>query len=103
MNRLEQFASEHSLLLRKDDCQDLLIPAKVGHIYEHSASLLGVLLSESNRYTSRILLDRRRLLLKAGLKAKLDLCKYPDWDPEDDEEVQARFGCHRPSANDFSP
>jgi hypothetical protein len=100
MSQIEQFASQHNLLLRKDGCRDLLIPAKLGHIYEHSASLLGVLLSESDRYTNRILLDRRRLLLKAGLKAKLDLCKHPDWDPEDDEEVQARFGCHRASATD---
>jgi hypothetical protein len=67
MSQIEQFASQHNLLLRKDECRDFMIPGKLGHIYEHSASLLGVLFSESDRYTDRILLDRRRQLLKAGL------------------------------------
>jgi hypothetical protein len=67
MSQIEQFASKHNLLFRKDECRDSTIPARPGHIYEHSASLLGVLFSESDRYTNRILLDRRRQLFKAGL------------------------------------
>ena len=91
MNRLQQFASKHNLLLRKDECQDLLIPAKLGHIYEHSASLLGVLFSESDRYTNRILLDRRRQLLKAGLSLHQagDAESIFLFDPTNSAETQA--------------
>ena len=67
MNRLEQFASEHKLRLRKDECWDLMVSAKLGHIYEHGPGVLGVVLSESDRYSNKILLARRRQLVKAGL------------------------------------
>jgi hypothetical protein len=67
MSQIEQFAYKHNLRLRKDECGDLMVPAKLGHIYEHSTSLLGVVFSESDRHGTRILLDRRRQLLKAGL------------------------------------
>lgn len=68
MNRLEQFACEHKLRLRKDECGDMMIPAKLGHIYEHGAGLFGVVLFESAEVSNKILLARRRQLLKAGLK-----------------------------------
>lgn len=67
MIQLKQFASEHGLRLKRDKCRDLMIPAKLGHIYEHGAGLFGVVFSESARHRSRILLARRRQLLKAGL------------------------------------
>jgi hypothetical protein len=68
MNRLEQFAYKQNLRLKKDDCGDLMIPAKLGHIYEHSDLLLGVVLSESPKYSRKKLLPRRRQLVKAGFK-----------------------------------
>ncbi len=67
MNRLEQFASEYKLRLRKDECGDLMVFAKLGHIYEHGPGAFGVVFSESDRYSNRILLARRRQLVKAGL------------------------------------
>jgi hypothetical protein len=68
MIHLEQFASERGLRLKRDECRDLMIPAKLGHIYEHGAGLFGVVLSESAGHSNKILLARRRQLLKAGLK-----------------------------------
>ncbi len=67
MNRLEQFASEYKLRLRKDECGDLMVSAKLGHIYEHGPGVLGVVFSESGRYSNKILLARRRQPFKAGL------------------------------------
>jgi hypothetical protein len=67
MNRLEQFACEHELRLRKDECGDLMISAKLGHIYEHGPAVLGVVFSESDQYSNKILRARRRQLVKAGL------------------------------------
>lgn len=65
---IKQFASDYSLRLEKDECRDLVIPAKLGHIYGHGGGLFGVVLSESARYSNKVLLARRRQLLKAGLK-----------------------------------
>lgn len=67
MNRLEQFASEHKLRLKKDECGDHQVPAKLGHIYEHGPGVFGVVFSESDRYSNKILLARRRRLVNAGL------------------------------------
>lgn len=67
MNRLEQFASERRLRLRKDECGDLMVSAKLGHIYEHGPGVLGVVFSESDQYSNKILLARRRQLVKVGL------------------------------------
>lgn len=64
---IKQFASEHGLRLEKDECRDLVIPAKLGHIYEHGAGLFGVVFSESTQYSNRILRARRPQVLKAGL------------------------------------
>jgi len=68
MNQLEQFACQHRLRLTKDECGDLMVCAKLGHIYEHGPDVLGVVFSESDRYSNKILLARRRQLLNAGLK-----------------------------------
>jgi hypothetical protein len=67
MNRLEQFASEHKLRLIKDECGDLMVSAQLGHIYEHGPGVFGAVLSESDQYSNKILLARRRQLVKAGL------------------------------------
>ena len=67
MNRLEQFACEHKLRVRKDECGDPMVCAKFGHIYEHGPDVLGVVFSESDRNSNKVLLARRRQLVKAGL------------------------------------
>ena len=49
---LNNFAEQHRLTIMKDDCGDVIIPGKYGHLYEYSSDKLGVCVmsSSGNRY-----------------------------------------------------
>jgi hypothetical protein len=43
LNMLEQFADQHRLRAKTDDCGEVIIPGKIGQLYQHSENELGVL------------------------------------------------------------
>ena len=43
-NLLADFAARHCLRVRRDECGDLVIPGKLGHLYEHSSTELGLMI-----------------------------------------------------------
>ena len=80
MNNIEVLASKLRLKTRHDECGELIVPGKVGHIYLHDAGRhkFGLVLEDrrSNPDPSdRRLPAKRRKALKAGFELHLD-CDY---------------------------
>jgi hypothetical protein len=67
---LARFAEPYRLRLKRDNCGESIINGKFGHLYEHAAGLLGLVLEESRngRSKSRSLLARRRKASAAGFR-----------------------------------
>jgi hypothetical protein len=63
------FAERYRVRVQRDDCGEQLICGKFGHIYQHAAGLLGLVLEEprSGKSKRRSLLARRRKAFAAGL------------------------------------
>ena len=67
---IEQFAAQHNLNTRWDDCNNPTIPDKVGHIFEgYSGVLLGVYVSA---VSPRAWTYAKRKLTAAGMRIKQD-------------------------------
>jgi hypothetical protein len=67
---LARFAEPYRLRLKRDNCGESIINGKFGHLYEHAAGLLGLVLEESRngRSKSRSLLARRHKASAAGFR-----------------------------------
>lgn len=67
---MAEFAEHYRLRVRRDACGDLVAPAKFGHLYAHTAGLIGLVLEDARNGQSRgrSLLARRRKALAAGLR-----------------------------------
>jgi len=80
MNTIEVLASTLRLKTEHDECGELIVPGKVGHIYLHDAGRhkFGLVLEDrANRSdpSGRRLPAKRRKALKAGFELYLD-CDY---------------------------
>jgi hypothetical protein len=64
------FANRYRLRIRRDACGDAITPGRFGHLYEHGAGLLGLVLEDARNGQSRCrsLLARRRKALAAGFR-----------------------------------
>ncbi len=67
---LSQFVERHRLRVKRDASGDLIAPAKFGHLYAHTAGLIGLVLEDARNGQSRgrSLLARRRKALAAGFR-----------------------------------
>jgi hypothetical protein len=67
---LAAFAEHYCLRLKRDSCGEPIIHGKFGHLYEHGAGLLGLVLEEprNGRSRCRTLLARRRKAFAAGFR-----------------------------------
>ena len=66
---LEQFATTYNLRVRRDECGDLIVPAKHGHLYQADEGKVGVCFLDnppSQASKGKALLSRRRQGLAAG-------------------------------------
>jgi hypothetical protein len=74
---IEDFAEQYSLKTRRDECNDIIIPGKFGHIYDNEGrGLLGVVYMPDphGKYDFNPIRwgNRRRNLLAAGCQIKND-------------------------------
>ena len=74
--QIDQLAEQHRLRTRRDECNDTIIPGRVGQIYENGAGRLGVLYmpdsdAKHEPHPTRWN-NRRRKLLAAGCQIKND-------------------------------
>jgi len=64
---LEQFAETNRLKVSKDECGDLIVQGRSGHVYEYSNSLLGVMFMPAE-YRPRLWSTYRRSALALGMR-----------------------------------
>src|SRR5215471_271485 len=71
---IENFAQQHRLKIRRDECGDPIIPGKYGHIFEWSDTRLGVIYMPDGEQSPNIRNwnKRRRKLIAAGCKITQD-------------------------------
>ena len=95
--RVSHFAEMYRVRTRRDDCGELVIPGSRGHVYEHDAGHLGVMLLFS---TARRWNFMKRKLMNAGFRLKQNATTEGSllFDPTNDEQarlalslVRARF------------
>ena len=74
--QIEQFAEQHRLRTRRDECNDTIIPGRVGQIYDNGAGRRGVMYMpdpDGNRDPSpKRWNNRKRKLTAAGCQIKND-------------------------------
>lgn len=89
---LNGFSQRYRLKIRRDGCGDPIVPAKLGHLYEHGNGRFGIVLEDpANRPTrARALLSRRRKALAAGftLHQAGDAESILLFDPENREQAR---------------
>jgi len=67
---IQEFLTLHQLRIAQDECDEEIIPGKLGQIFDHDSGRLGLVLEDacSGVSRARLLLSHRRLALKAGFK-----------------------------------
>ncbi len=71
MTSIEHFANQHRLRVKRDEGRDLIIPARLGHLYKHDGGILGLMLASPNGDDPRLdstLRSRMRKALREGLE-----------------------------------
>jgi hypothetical protein len=66
---LTAFAERYRLRTKRDGCGDLIAPGRFGHLYEHGAGLVGLVLEDTRNGQSRgrsLLARRRKALADSG-------------------------------------
>ncbi len=70
MENLAQFAERKRLRIKRDEVGDLMIPGRIGHLYEHDCGAFGLMLMSPNGDDPRLdstLRSRMRKAVQAGL------------------------------------
>ncbi len=71
MTSIEHFANQHRLRVKRDEGRDLIIPARLGHLYKHDGGILGLMLASQNGDDPKLhntLRSRMRKALQTGLE-----------------------------------
>ncbi len=71
MTSIEHFANQHRLRTKRDEVKDLIIPGRLGHLYEHEGGVLALMLASPNGDDPRLdstLRSRMRKALREGLE-----------------------------------
>ena len=64
---VKQFADTYRVRARRDECGELILPGRIGHVYEHGAGRFGVYLSCA---TKRAWSSAKRMLVAAGFTVR---------------------------------
>ena len=70
---LTLFAQRNRLKLKRDETDDLIIPGRIGHLYEYDGALIGLMLIDPNNGNPRLnntLRSRTRKALREGLELR---------------------------------
>jgi hypothetical protein len=51
---LAEFAGKQRLKVRRDECNDVIVPGRFGHLYEYSADQFGACIVTESRKTPRV-------------------------------------------------
>jgi hypothetical protein len=82
---ISEFAARHRVKVRRDECFDLIIFGRYGHIYEWGQGRLGVMYMAADT-TAHKWLGRRRAMVNAGFQvtqdAETDGCALFDPQPQ---------------------
>jgi hypothetical protein len=57
--KITEFAESHGLKTQRDECGDVIVPGKSGHIYEYSDSELGVIFVSPVNHHPRMVFWKR--------------------------------------------
>lgn len=71
MENLAQFAERKRLRIKRDEVGELMIPGRIGHLYEHDCGVFGLMLVSPNGDDPKLdntLRSRMRKALAEGLK-----------------------------------
>jgi len=66
---VREFAAQYRVRVRRDECAELVIPGKRGHVFEYGANRFGVILMLATKKRWNFL---KRKLVAAGLQLKQD-------------------------------
>jgi hypothetical protein len=71
MHTISEYAEKYRLRMKRDRCGDLIVPGKLGHLYEHGSGRFGMVLEDpaDGQSRARGLLSRCRKALAAGFTA----------------------------------
>jgi hypothetical protein len=85
---VKQFADTYRVRARRDECGELILPGRIGHVYEHGAGKFGLYLSCA---TPRSWSSAKRTLIAGGftIRQNGDMEGTALFDP--DNEQQARL------------
>jgi hypothetical protein len=64
---IKQFAETYRVLTRRDDCGELIVPGRMGHVYEHGPGRFGVYVECA---TKRAWSSAKRTLTAAGFTVR---------------------------------
>jgi hypothetical protein len=64
---IKQFAETYRVLTRRDDCGELIVPGRMGHVYEHCPGRFGVYVECA---TKRAWSAAKRTLMAAGFTVR---------------------------------
>jgi hypothetical protein len=84
---VKQFADTYRVRARRDECGELILPGRIGHVYEHSAGRFGVYLSCA---TKRAWSSAKRTLTAAGftIRQNGDMEGTALFDPENEQQAR---------------
>ncbi len=71
MSSIEHFANRHRLRIKRDEVRTLIIPGRLGHLYEHDGGVLGLMLVSPTGDDPKLdntLRSRMRKALREGLE-----------------------------------
>ena len=71
MENLAQFAERKRLRIKRDEVGELMIPGRIGHLYEHDCGVFGLMLVSPNGDDPKLdstFRSRMRKALREGLK-----------------------------------
>ncbi len=73
MTSIQHFANRHRLRAKRDEVRALIIPGRLGHLYEHDCGAFGLILMSPNGDDPRLdstLRSRMRRALREGLELR---------------------------------
>jgi hypothetical protein len=84
---VKHFADTHRVRARRDECGELILPGRIGHVYEHGTSRFGVYL---NCATKRAWSSAKRTLTAAGftIRQNGDMEGTALFDPANEEQAR---------------
>ena len=69
---IQEFRTRYRLKITRDKCGEVIIPGKLGHLFDHGDRQFGMVLEDTSSGPSRarLLLSRRKAALKTGFLPK---------------------------------